>query len=155
MTALKHIENSTFAPISTDIGIEGMSCASCVRRVEKAISAVPGVSSANVNLATEQATVQFTGIPDTNGVLRAIEKAGYEPKIVTEELRINGMTCASCVSRVEKALKAVPGVTDVSVNLATEKAIVRLIAGTEAASIEGAIRARGLRRHNRQDTRYI
>lgn len=86
MTAMTQIEKSTSAPISTDFGIEGMTCASCMRRVERAISAVPGVASANVNLATERATVQFAGAPDTNGVFRAIEKAGYEPKTVTQEL---------------------------------------------------------------------
>jgi Cu+-exporting ATPase len=104
MTALSQIEKSPSVPIAIDVGIEGMTCASCVMRVEKAIAAVPGVASANVNVATERATVQFTGTPDTDGVLRAIEKAGYVPKIATRELSIGGMTCASCVSRVEKAL---------------------------------------------------
>ena len=140
MTALTPIEKWTSAPISTDFGIEGMTCASCVRRVEKAISAVPGVASANVNLATERATVQFTGASDTHGVLRAIEKAGYAPKIIAQELSIEGMTCASCVSRVEKALKGVTGVTDASVNLATEKATVRLLSSVDVSALETAIR---------------
>lgn len=144
MTALTQIEKSTSLPIATDFGIDGMTCASCVRRVEKAISAVPGVASANVNLATERATVQFTGRPDTTAVLRAIEDAGYEPKVETRELVIDGMTCASCVSRVEKALKAVPGVTDASVNLATEKATIRLVAGVaDVAALEAAVRDAG------------
>jgi Cu+-exporting ATPase len=144
MTAISKITPAFPVPVATDFGIEGMTCASCVVRVEKAIAAVPGVASANVNLATERATVHFTGTPDPNGVLRAIEKAGYEPKIVTQELSIEGMTCASCVSRVEKALKAVPGVIDASVNLATEKATVRLISGaTEITALEAAVRIAG------------
>lgn len=144
MTALKKIEKSTPIPIPTDFGIEGMTCASCVRRVEEAVTAVPGVASANVNLATERATVRFDGEPDTPAVLRAIEKAGYAPRIAAEELQIEGMTCASCVSRVEKALKAVPGVADVAVNLATEKATVRLLSGTVGMSaLEAAVRGAG------------
>lgn len=144
MTAISKITPAFPMPVATDFGIEGMTCASCVVRVEKAIAAVPGVASANVNLATERASVRFNGSPDTNGVLRAIEKAGYEPKIVTHELRVEGMTCASCVSRVEKALKAVPGVIDASVNLATEKATVRLISeATEITALEAAVRGAG------------
>lgn len=130
--------------MSADFGIDGMTCASCVRRVEKAISAVPGVASANVNLATERATVQFTGMPDTKAVLRAIENAGYEPKVEIQELDVEGITCASCVSRVEKALKAVPGVMDASVNLATETATIRLVSGAvDAGALEAAVRDAG------------
>lgn len=130
--------------MSADFGINGMTCASCVRRVEKAISAVPGVASANVNLATERATVQFTGMPDTKAVLRAIENAGYEPKVEIQELDVEGMTCASCVSRVEKALKAVPGVADASVNPATEKATIRLVSGAvDVGALEAAVRDAG------------
>lgn len=144
MTASSKIYFAAATPVATDFGIEGMTCASCVLRVEKAIAAVPGVASASVNLATERATVRFSGAPDASGVLRAIEKAGYEPKLVTQELSIEGMTCASCVSRVEKALKAVPGVTDATVNLATEKATLRLISGsTDITALEAAIRGAG------------
>ncbi|WP_026616073.1 heavy metal translocating P-type ATPase [Ensifer aridi] len=144
MTALTQIEKSTSLPMSADFGINGMTCASCVRRVEKAISAVPGVASANVNLATERATVQFTGMPDTKAVLRAIENAGYEPKVEIQELDVEGMTCASCVSRVEKALKAVPGVADASVNPATEKATIRLVSGAvDVGALEAAVRDAG------------
>lgn len=144
MTALSKIEVATATPVATDFGIEGMTCASCVLRVGKAIAAVPGVASASVNLATERATVRFSGAPDASGVLRAIEKAGYEPKLVTQELSIEGMTCASCVSRVEKALKAIPGVTEATVNLATEKATLRLISGsTDITALEAAVRGAG------------
>ncbi len=73
-----------------DVGITGMSCASCVSRVENAIRAVPGVAGASVNLATEKAQVAFTGgaSPNVGGVLRAIRAAGYEATSATTELPI-------------------------------------------------------------------
>ncbi|MDX3925163.1 MAG: heavy metal translocating P-type ATPase [Shinella sp.] len=144
MTAISKITPATSLPVATDFGIEGMTCASCVLRVEKAIAAVPGVASANVNLATERATVQFDGIPDAQAVLKAIEKAGYEPKLATQEFGVEGMTCASCVARVEKALKAVPGVMEASVNLATERATVRSAAGAvDMSALEAAVQKAG------------
>ncbi|MGI0526664.1 heavy metal translocating P-type ATPase [Rhizobium giardinii] len=143
MTAIPKVETSKSLPIPTDFGIEGMSCASCVLRVEKAIAAVPGVASATVNLATERATVTYNEPVPTEAVLQAIEKAGYEPKLETRELGVEGMTCASCVSRVEKALKTVPGVKNASVNLATEKATVRIVSGTSTLVLEDAVRAAG------------
>ena len=66
------------ASVSTSFQVEGMTCASCVGRVEKAIRAVPGVTSASVNLATERATVAFAGKPDPSAVIAAIAKAGYK-----------------------------------------------------------------------------
>ncbi|MBY5707596.1 copper-translocating P-type ATPase [Rhizobium leguminosarum] len=144
MTAISKIENSTALPIPTEFGIEGMSCASCVVRVEKAIKSVPGVDAASVNLATERATVTFKDAVDIAAVLQAITDAGYEAKIETQEFLVEGMTCASCVSRVERALKAVPGVTQASVNLATEKATIRYVSGaTTSAAISAAIRNAG------------
>tara|TARA_R110002124_G_scaffold252463_2_gene417817 strand:+ start:40645 stop:43206 length:2562 start_codon:yes stop_codon:yes gene_type:complete len=129
---------------STEFRIEGMTCASCVSRVEKAIRAVPGVASANVNLATEKATVAFTGRPDPQAVTAAIEKAGYATPEETVELQIEGMTCASCVARIEKALAAVSGVTSAAVNLATERAVVRYPAGSVTrAALENAVRVSG------------
>ncbi len=111
------------------LGIEGMSCASCVGRVEKAIRAVPGVAFASVNLATERADVAFSGEPAPLAVAQAVQDAGYKPATTESELAIEGMSCASCVGRAEKALKAVPGVAEAFVNLATEKATVRYTAG--------------------------
>ncbi len=129
---------------STDFQIEGMTCASCVARVEKAIRAVPGVVSANVNLATEKATVAFTGKPDAKSVVAAIDKAGYTIREETVELQIEGMTCASCVARIEKALLAVPGVKSAAVNLATERAAVAVAGGSVTRQqLEEAVRATG------------
>src|SRR4051794_39634028 len=106
-----------------EIAIEGMTCASCVRRVEKAVKRVPGVSGVSVNLATEQARVPFDGRPETaSAILEAVGNAGYQASTDEIELAVDGMTCASCVSRVERALKRVPGVVSAEVNLATERA---------------------------------
>ena len=101
-----------------EIPVLGMTCASCVGRVEKAIAAVPGVAKASVNLAAERAHVEFNADGDTEAVVEAIRKAGYEPLAREVDLKIGGMTCASCVSRVERALKTVPGVLSAEVNLA-------------------------------------
>ncbi len=108
-----------------------MTCASCVGRVEKAIRAVEGVDAANVNLATERAHVSLKpGVTNLMPVAEAIRRVGYEPLEETVDLKITGMTCASCVGRVEKALRASPGVLDASVNLATERASVRVLGGS-------------------------
>ncbi len=112
--------------------IEGMTCASCVRRVEKAITAVPGVTAATVNLATESADITFSGAIDSDGIIVAIRNVGYDVPVEKIEIDIEGMTCASCVTRVEKAIAAVPGVKSASVNLATERATVELLAGSSA-----------------------
>jgi Cu+-exporting ATPase len=119
---------------SHQIAIDGMTCASCVGRVEKAIARVPGVLKASVNLATERADIAFSGPPDVMAVIAAVRNAGYGVDEKTIELDIEGMTCASCVGRVEKALKAVAGVADASVNLATERATVRVAGSAVSAA---------------------
>ncbi len=129
---------------SHTIAIDGMTCASCVGRVEKAIAKVPGVLKASVNLATERADISFSGPPDVLAVIDAVRNAGYGVEEKTVELDIEGMTCASCVGRVEKALKAVSGVSDASVNLATERATVRVAGNAvSAATLAEAIKQAG------------
>ena len=103
--------------------VEGMTCASCVSHVERALKAIPGVSTAAVNLATERAEISGAGLNRT-ALIKAIKGAGYEVPTRPTTLEIEGMTCASCVARVEKALKSVPGVISASVNLATERAAI-------------------------------
>ena len=130
------------------IPVEGMTCASCVGRVERVLSALPGIAAANVNLATERADITFRSAPDPLGAARAIEDAGYAVPEESVEFQVEGMTCASCVGRVERALKAVPGVMSASVNLATEKASVRYLA--EIVSVDdlaSAIRDTGYEAH--------
>jgi len=143
------------APVAATITlpIEGMTCASCVGRVEAALATVEGVGSVSVNLASERAHIRPAGPVDRLALVRAIGKAGYEVPASTVELAVEGMTCASCVGRVEKALAAVPGVTRAVVNLATERATVRGVvavqdlvaaiakAGYEARPVDAGARA--------------
>ena len=129
--------------------VGGMTCSSCAVRIEKALNHLPGVAQAVVNLATEQARVQFD--PSQAGpddLIRAVQQEGYEAKVSSVgsrraisspvgaripqqkiSLDITGMHCASCVMSIEDALKAVPGVRSAAVNLATEKAVVEMDSG--------------------------
>ncbi|WP_313534147.1 heavy metal translocating P-type ATPase [Haematobacter sp.] len=111
--------------------IEGMTCASCVGRVERALQAVPGVSQAHVNLATEKAEVRFSNPVTYDLLVRTVENIGYGVPLANTELSIEGMTCASCVGRVERALAGVKGVRFAHVNLATERATVEGTASPE------------------------
>ena len=122
--------------------IEGMTCASCVARVERALARVPGVAHVSVNLATESATVAASGA-DAATLEAAIEKAGYHVPQRSVRLQIDGMTCASCVARVERALAQVPGVKSAAVNLATAQALVqrRGAAGDDADLLQAVRRA--------------
>ncbi|GAB3375414.1 heavy metal translocating P-type ATPase [Azotobacter armeniacus] len=123
--------------------VEGMTCASCVGRVERALNKVSGVTGASVNLASERAEVAFESIPDVTAAITAVHKAGYQVAEDTVELSISGMTCASCVGRVERALHKVPGVTAASVNLASERAQVRVLRGMQTAALIAAIERAG------------
>lgn len=110
--------------------ISGMTCAACVMHVEGGLKEVAGVQSASVNLANERATVQFD--PEQTNVdqmVAAVRDVGYDVVIDKITLPIGGMTCASCVMHVENGLKEVPGVLNVAVNLATERATVEMIPG--------------------------
>jgi len=110
--------------------VRGMTCASCVAHVEKALKGVEGVADVNVNLATEKAHVQFnTDMVRVGDLVQAVHETGYEIPTETVILPIGGMTCASCAAHVEKALGRVPGVVRASVNLATEKATVTFVPG--------------------------
>ncbi len=108
--------------------VQGMTCASCVAHVERALKDVEGVSDTNVNLATEQASVIFDPrlIP-LDRLVGAVRDTGYDVLTKTDSLPIGGMTCASCVAHVEGSLAKTPGVLNVNVNLATEKATVEYI----------------------------
>jgi len=122
--------------------VEGMTCASCVSHVEKALSNVDGVEEVSVNFATEKATVKARPRVDMVVLAAAVEQAGYAVKTDIVSLSIGGMTCASCVGHIEKALKSVAGVSEATVNLATEKAQVRGI-GVDVASLIAAVEGAG------------
>lgn len=108
--------------------IEGMTCASCVAHVQRGLKEVDGVLDANVNLATEQASVVLAPkqVPLMQ-LVDAVRGTGYDVPTENVSLLIGGMTCAGCVAHVERALSKVPGVLNVNVNLATEKAAVEYI----------------------------
>lgn len=131
------------APVNWTLPIEGMTCASCVGRVERALSQVPGVRRASVNLATETAEVEADAPVQAATLRAAVEKAGYEIPAGSVDLSIGGMTCASCVSRVEKALARVPGVAGAEVNLATETARVSLVSKVDPAVLIAAVEKAG------------
>ena len=117
-------------PTDLDLGVSGMTCASCVRRVEKALGRVPGVTAVSVNLATERARLTFAGRPDAKAAAAAVEAAGFQAERREFDLSVTGMTCASCAGRVEKALGRLPGVESATVNLATERAHVVAFSGS-------------------------
>ena len=169
-------------PAGVRFPVEGMTCASCVNRIERYLRKTEGVVEANVNLATETASVRFDpGVVDLDGLRSAVEAAGYEARIDRAELSgsagtqaiqigfhapesgltgprtlaldIEGMTCASCVNRIERYLRKVDGVVEANVNLATEKASIvarsdvtidQLIAAVEAAGYEAKVLVDGL-----------
>src|SRR5215204_3428113 len=172
------ITGSSPTPTMLDVSfpVSGMTCASCVNRVEKAIGKVEGVERASVNLATERATVSFDPEQTTVAAIAdAVERAGYRipelpDSVVAPDpeslapvsangsdaatlfeaaeavLPIEGMTCASCVRRVEKGLQKVPGVTAANVNLATERASVAYDpAVADLATLRTAVERAGYR----------
>jgi Cu+-exporting ATPase len=109
-----------------EFGIQGMTCANCSSRVERALGKVPGVAEAGVNLATERATVRYdASAVGAARIAAAVRDAGYQPITSDLEIGVGGMTCANCSNRVERALAKLPGVVTASVNLATERATVR------------------------------
>ena len=129
-------------PTQFDLPIDGMTCASCAGRVEKALAKVPGVESVSVNLATEQARIQAPA-DSLAALVDAVQQAGYSVPAHSLELDVGGMTCASCSGRVEKALSKVPGVERVSVNLANERAHVELLGHVDPARLIDAVNQAG------------
>ena len=130
-------ESTTF-----DLPIAGMTCASCAGRVERALSKVIGATAVSVNLATEQARVQAPS-DSLPALMAAVEQAGYSVPRHSLELSIDGMTCASCVGRVERALAKVPGVQSVSVNLANERAHLELLGQIDPQTLIAAVTKAG------------
>ena len=149
-------------PLQTlSLDVEGMTCASCVNRIERHLIKVDGVAEASVNLATERAKISYdaskVGVDELVG---AVERAGYnvrpqpmEPPASTSAptaipgtvvLPIEGMTCASCVNRIERFVNKVEGVSQVNVNLATERASISFDpAATSVVELRAAVRAAG------------
>jgi Cu+-exporting ATPase len=144
---MENAMNALTPSAAFELSVEGMTCASCVGRVERALRKVPGVQEAVVNLATEKASLTVADPAQAAAILpqavAAIEKAGYAVPSQSVDLQVGGMTCASCVGRVERALRKVPGVQDAVVNLATERASVQLQGGVTVGALIAAIEKAG------------
>lgn len=126
------------------IHITGMSCTTCAATIEKGLAETPGVEQAKVNFASEKAYIEYD--PSEVGLAKiknTISQLGYRVATKKSIFQVGGMTCASCVARVEQALSSVPGVISANVNLASEKATVDYIEGTEIASLRRAVKEAG------------
>jgi Cu+-exporting ATPase len=124
-----------------DLPLRGMSCASCAQRIEERLRELGGVERAEVNFAAEKARVDYDPARLTpTDLIHTIEGLGYQAVTDRATIAVRGMSCASCVTRIEKALEETPGVLDASVNLATEKATVEYLPGVVSrADLERAI----------------
>jgi Cu+-exporting ATPase len=126
------------------VTISGMHCASCAVNIEKELAKVSGVKRASVNFASGKASIVYDpSRVNLSRIRDTISRLGYEVVVRKSVFPVSGMTCASCVGRVEEALSSVPGVVSVSVNLASEKATVEYIEGVELTSLKRAVREAG------------
>jgi Cu+-exporting ATPase len=116
-------------PKTVNLSITNMNCASCVGRVEKTFDTIDGVRDVSVNLAAESASFSIDSPGQVGDVSAALASAGYPARTASVTLHVDAMHCASCVGRVEKALLAVPGIVNASVNLAAESATVEYLEG--------------------------
>jgi P-type Cu+ transporter len=137
MSQTQHLERVT-------VPIEGMTCAACVNRIEKTLHKLEGVQEANVNIANEKANVFFDPTKtDRQQIIQKIESLGYTVPSSKLELAIEGMTCASCVNRIEKKVSKLSGVNEVNVNLANERATIRYQGEVDPTEIIQAIEQLG------------
>ncbi len=115
--------------------VAGMHCANCAGTIERNLKKLTGVLDAHVNYATERATVVFDpSAVGEDAIIRRIKDVGYDVPTARVELPITGMTCANCAATVERTLRKLPGVVDVAVNFATEKATVEYVPGLASRS---------------------
>ncbi|WP_419741689.1 heavy metal translocating P-type ATPase [Paraclostridium dentum] len=130
-----------------DIKIKGMTCQSCAKAVERSVKKLDGIETANVNIATDKATITYDGSKvKLSQIKGAIEKAGY--KVVDEakqiDIKIEGMTCQSCAKAVERGIKKLDGIKSVNVNIATDKATIQYDGSkVKLSQIKGAIEKAG------------
>ncbi len=126
------------------IHISGMTCTTCAATIEKGLADTPGVEKADVSFASEKASVEYDpSRVDLATIAKTVSELGYKVATSKAIFPVSGMTCASCVARVEKALSSVPGVVSASVNLASEKATVEYVEGTDIAEMRRAVREAG------------
>ena len=126
------------------IHIIGMTCATCATNIEKGLSEIPGLEEAIVNFASEKLSIKYDPTRvDLAEIKDAVSQFGYGVATKKSIFPVGGMTCASCVARVEEALSGVPGVISASVNLASDKATVEYLEGTQPADMRRAVKDAG------------
>lgn len=114
---------------SITLSVEGMSCASCVGRVDRGLNTIEGLEDVSVNLASETARFRFDAPDRVSEAVAKLNDLGYPARTTSVVLNVESMSCASCVGRVDRALSALPGVIEVNVNLASETARVTYLEG--------------------------
>ncbi len=128
----------------TVIPVTGMTCTTCAATIEKGLAETYGVEQANVSFASEKATIEYDPTKVSLGKIKdTISQIGYGTATTKSIFPVGGMTCASCVARVEQALSSVPGVISANVNLASEKATVDYLEGTDIADLRRAVKEAG------------
>ncbi|MBL7062041.1 MAG: heavy metal translocating P-type ATPase, partial [Dehalococcoidia bacterium] len=131
-------------PEKARIHVTGMTCTTCAATIEKGLAQTPGVEKADVSFASEKASVEYDSSKvDLAKIAKTISGLGYRVATKKSIFPVSGMTCASCVARVEEALSSVPGVISANVNLASEKATVEYVEGTDAAEMRRAVEEAG------------
>ena len=132
-------------PARIELPVSGLTCAHCVQAVEQALRLVSGVSGATVNLALGRAFVEYDpGKTTVSALHEAIKAAGYRSEAAKTRFRIEGITCASCITKIETALRETPGVLSASVSLGTEEAVVEYLPSTaDVAAIKAAVGSAG------------
>ena len=137
-------KNGSVKSEKTTVSITGMTCATCATTIKKGLSKVHGVKEANISFASEKASIEYDPTKvDLSKIRDTVTQLGYGVATRKSIFPVSGMTCASCVARVEKALSEVPGVVSISVNLASEKATVEYLEGTSVADLKRAVKDAG------------
>jgi Cu+-exporting ATPase len=131
-------------PEKARIHVTGMTCTTCAATIEKGLAQTPGVEKADVSFASEKASVEYDPSKvDLAKIAKTVSELGYSVVTKKSIFPVSGMTCASCVARVEEALSSVPGVVSANVNLASEKATVEYVEGTDVAEMRRAVEDAG------------
>ncbi|MFC2002851.1 heavy metal translocating P-type ATPase, partial [Chloroflexota bacterium] len=135
------------------IPVTGMTCTTCAATIEKGLAETPGVEQAKVNFASEKASLEYDPSQiDLAKIKDTISQIGYGIETKKPIFPVGGMTCASCVARVEQALNSVPGVVTANVNLASEKATVEYLEGTAVADLMRAVEEAGYKLGSEAET---
>ena len=134
------------APRKATLDISGMTCASCALRIEKKLKKTEGVTDATVNFALEKAVVEFdpsrVRAPE---LVEAVHSLGYRVRTAEKRFHIQGMSCASCAQRIEKALTRLAAVVRATVNFATETATVEYVGELTDDEVLRTVEAQGYR----------